>query len=94
MMAVKASKAGALYAYQAQTRSLDREYPKLWGVVASADEVMRSNRWDRIRHLVDQEMERGIFRDNSMQSGCGNVSSGNRWESGVPIGGSGMWPRW
>ena len=55
MLMLGASRPGALAPYEALIRGLSARLPDSWGVVARADDLMRSENWERARHELGND---------------------------------------
>lgn len=62
MLMLKASPPGPLDEYEERIRLLDAEFPQFWGVIARADDVMRSEQWERIRRDIEEEFHARQYR--------------------------------
>ena len=62
MLLLGACKPGALDAYEELIRSFASRYPTRWGVIAHADDIMRSEMWDRLKGDVLAEVRDGVYR--------------------------------
>ena len=62
MLLLDACKAGPLDEYEERIRSLSDVYPAYWGVIARADEVMRSEEWERLRRNVESLRARSVYQ--------------------------------
>eukprot|EP00969_Alexandrium_andersonii_P190484 8414944-Alexandrium_andersonii.AAC.1 len=43
-------------------RSLAELYSDQWGLIARADDVMRSEGWERRRRSIEEEVARGVYQ--------------------------------
>jgi len=63
MLLLRASPPGPLDDYEERIRQLNEAYgASFWGLIARADDVMRSECWERIRRRVEQELRAGTYR--------------------------------
>ena len=62
MMILEASPPGPLDEYEENIRKLNQELPGSWGMIAAADDMMRSEYWERIRREVEAQVAAGTFR--------------------------------
>ena len=63
MILLRGSRAGALDAYEETIRALTEKFPGkvAWGIIARADDVMRSEFWECTRRQIDKERKRGVY---------------------------------
>ena len=61
MILLKGSRAGALDAYEENIRTLAEKYPKAWGIIVRADDIMRSEFWERTRRHIEADRKRGTY---------------------------------
>ncbi len=63
MLMMDAMKPGPLDEYEETVRGLDAVYgSKYWGLIARADDVMRSEEWERIRREVESKIARRVYQ--------------------------------
>ena len=63
MILLKGSRASALDAYEETIRALVEKFPgkEAWGIIARADDVMRSEFWERTRRHIKKDRKRGAY---------------------------------
>jgi len=62
MVLVRGSRAGALDAYEERIRTFADIYPDNWGTIARADDILRSEGWERTRREIQDRMSRGVYQ--------------------------------
>ena len=63
MVLLRGSKPGPLDAYEENIRSLAEVFGDThWGIISRADDVMRSEGWERRRRVSEDEVRRGVYR--------------------------------
>eukprot|EP00971_Amphidinium_carterae_P232067 4605543-Amphidinium_carterae.1 len=63
MILLSASLPGPLDEYSDLIRRLAEQFPSHWGLIARADEKMRSDWWERIRRDLEDKYARGCGDD-------------------------------
>ena len=48
--------------YEEMIRSLSEKIPSHWGIIARADDVMRSEVWERIRRAIEEQLRRSVYQ--------------------------------
>ena len=54
MLVLGGAKAGPLDEYEERIRELSADYPGQWGLISRADDIMRSEYWERIRRRIER----------------------------------------
>jgi len=62
MVLLRGSRAGALDAYEERIRTFAELYPEHWGTIARADDILRSEGWERIRRDIQEKRSRGVYQ--------------------------------
>ena len=64
MILLRGSKPGPLDAYEETIRSLADVFGEgSWGIISRADDVMRSEGWERKRRSIEDQVRRGAYHD-------------------------------
>ena len=63
MLKLRAALPGPLDAYEEGIRQLNSSFPQYWGLIALADDIMRSERWEMVRVRIEDLAANGQLRE-------------------------------